>query len=91
MRPAKEWLALGDEKLLPELQKALPGLKEISWNTAMEWRDKMVKKYGGYIWEGALFDVEMVEIHAHQDFVMDTMSRPEHYLIAAALAEGAKT
>ena len=62
----------------------------IDWNTAMEWRDKMVEKYGGYIWEGALFDVEMVEIHAYQDFVMDTLSQPKHYLIAAALAEGAK-
>ena len=58
----------------------------LDWNTAMKLRDKMVEKYGGLVWEGALGDVEMVEIHTNNIFVMDTMSQPRHYIIAAILA-----
>lgn len=79
----EQWLKIPEDKLLPELQKFLPGLQKIDWNTAMERRpvesetliDILAIEYGTGVntWEETCFDIVC-------------RSQPKHYLIAIVMA-----
>ncbi len=97
-KTAAEWLGLGDDDIFPELQKALSGLKEISWNTAMEWRDK-IKDASASRQEIILF-MQDIANHAIENSIKSIQSlyswwqwnaQPKDWLILIVLAEGAKS
>ncbi len=87
---AKQWLAIPEQDLLSELQKSLPGLQKIDWNTAMEWRDRRIKRCGKRFVD-AMWQVLMVNYKCNSTDWLIEKAQPKHYLIAAAMAaEGAK-
>ena len=89
-RTVKDWLALGDE-LGSELQKVLPDLQKIDWNTAMKWARKtdgagreLYRMYQRYVicLSGSSNEITFAEW-------LLGIADPRKLLIAAATVKGA--
>lgn len=76
---------------------SVPDPITIDWNTAMEWRDKTVRKYGAKEFRRAMSRTVMCQVNTEPKTVhlqvlfganwFSVYAQPKHYLIAAAMSK----